>query len=85
MARNGCPTTLSACWCYQARAHLAWVNGWTPGQADASLGEAFRVWAQRSQGPWKLDPEGLRPYVLGDDVRVVRRAAVPPERRTTGS
>jgi hypothetical protein len=66
----------------QARAHLARVNGWTPAQADAYISEAFRVWAQRSGGPWTLDLEGLRPYVLGSEyARIVRQAATPPERR----
>ncbi len=66
----------------QARAHLARVNGWTLAQADAYIGEAFRVWAQRSQGPWTLDLDGLRPYVLGGEyLRIVRQAAIPPERR----
>jgi hypothetical protein len=70
----------------QARAHLARVNGWTPEQADAYISQAFQVWAQRSQGPWTLDLEGLRPYVLGSEyARIVRQAAIPPERqRTTG-
>ena len=70
----------------QARAHLARVNGWTLEQADAYISEAFRVWAQRSQGPWTLDLEGLRPYVLGNEyARIVRQAAIPPQRRTAGS
>jgi hypothetical protein len=70
----------------QARAHLARVNGWTLEQADAYIAEAFQVWAQRSGGPWTLDLEGLRPYVLGGEyARIVRQAAIPPERRTTGS
>jgi hypothetical protein len=67
----------------KARAHLARVNGWALEQADTFIGEAFRVWAQRSQGPWTLDLEGLRPYVLGSEyARIVRRAANPPKRRT---
>ncbi len=66
----------------QAGAHLARVNGWTLAQADAYIGEAFRVWAQRSQGPWTLDLGGLRPYVLGNEyARIVRQAALPPDRR----
>ncbi len=70
----------------QARAHLARVNGWTLEQADAHISEAFRVWAQRSQGSWTLDLEGLRPYVLGSEyVRIVRNAAMPPERRPARS
>ncbi len=65
----------------QARGHLARVNGWTLAQADAYIAEAFQVWAQRSGGPWTLDLEGLRPYVLGSEyARIVRQAAVPPER-----
>jgi hypothetical protein len=70
----------------QARAHLARVNGWTLAQADAYISEAFQVWAQRSQGPWTLDLEGLRPYVLGSEYAgIVRRAPIPPEqRRATG-
>jgi hypothetical protein len=68
----------------QARAHLARVNGWTLAQADAYIAEAFQVWAQRSGGPWTLDLEGLRPYVLGNEyARIVRQAATPPERRRT--
>jgi hypothetical protein len=68
----------------QARAHLARVNGWTLEQADAYIAEAFQVWVQRSQGPWTLDLKGLRPYVLGNEyARIVRQAAVPPERRRT--
>jgi len=59
----------------QARAHLARVNGWTLEQADDHINEAFRVWAQRSQGPWTLDLEGLRPYVLGSEYdRIVHLA-----------
>jgi hypothetical protein len=66
----------------QARAHLARVNGWTLGQTDAYIAKAFGVWAQRSQGPWTLDLEGLRPYVLGSEYgRIVRQAAIPPQRR----
>jgi hypothetical protein len=69
----------------QARAHLARVNGWTLAQADAYISQAFQVWAQRSQGPWTLDLEGLRPYVLGNEyLRIVQLAVIPPERRTTG-
>jgi hypothetical protein len=69
----------------QARAHLARVNGWTLAQADAYIAEAFQVWAQRSQGPWTLDLEGLRPYVLGNEyLRIVQLAVIPPQRRTTG-
>jgi hypothetical protein len=69
----------------QARAHLAQVNGWTLEQADAYITEAFQVWAQRSGGPWTLDLEGLRPYMLGSEHgRIVRRAAIPPERRPSG-
>jgi hypothetical protein len=68
----------------QARAHLARVNGWTLEQADAYIAEAFQVWARRSAGPWTLDLEGLRPYVpSGEYARILRRAATPPERRTT--
>jgi hypothetical protein len=70
----------------QARAHLARVNGWTLAQADAYIAEAFNVWAWRSQGPWTLDLEGLRPYVSGGDyARIVRRAVVPPERHPSSS
>jgi hypothetical protein len=66
----------------QARAHLAQVNGWTLAQADAYISQAFQVWAQRSHEPWMLDLEGLRPYVLGNEyARIVRQAAIPPERR----
>jgi hypothetical protein len=68
----------------QARAHLARVNGWTLAQADACIAEAFRVWAQRSQGPWILDLEGLRPYVLGNEyARIARLAVIPPAHGTT--
>jgi hypothetical protein len=68
--------------CAQARAHLARVNGWTLAQADAYIAETFQVWAQRSHGSWTLDLEGLRPYVLGSEyARIVRQAAIPPERR----
>jgi hypothetical protein len=67
----------------QARAHLARVNGWTLEQTDAYIAEAFQVWAQRSGGPWTLDLEGLRPYVLGSEyARIVRQAAIPPQQRT---
>jgi hypothetical protein len=66
----------------QAREHLARVNGWTPEQTSAYINEAFRVWAQRSQGPWTLDLEGLRPYVLANEyARIIHLAAIPPERR----
>jgi hypothetical protein len=69
----------------QARAHLARVNGWTLAQADAYIGESFRVWAHRSRGPWTLDLEGLRPYVPSDEyARIVRQAAIPPKRRRVG-
>jgi hypothetical protein len=62
----------------RARAHLAQVNGWTLAQADAYIGEAFGVWAQRSGGPWTLDLEGLRPYVLGSEyARIVGLAVIP--------
>jgi hypothetical protein len=67
----------------QARTHLARVNGWTLAQTDAHIHEAFRVWAQRSQGPWTLDLEGLRLYLPPvEHARVVRLAAIPPERRS---
>jgi hypothetical protein len=66
----------------QARTHLARVNGWTRAQTDAHVGEAFRVWAQRSQRPWTLDLEGLRRYVSATEhARIVHLAAVPPGRR----
>jgi hypothetical protein len=67
--------------------HLARVNGWTLEQTGAYIAKAFQVWAQRSGGPWTLDVEGLRPYVLGSEyARIVRQAAIPPrQRRTTGS
>jgi hypothetical protein len=66
----------------QARAHLARIDGWTLEQADSYISQAFQVWAQRSGGPWTLDLEGLRPYVLGNEyARIVRQAATPPERR----
>jgi hypothetical protein len=69
----------------QARGHLARVNGWTLEQADVYISQAFRVWAQRSGGPWTLDLEGLRPCVLGSEyASIVRQAAIPPERRMTG-
>jgi hypothetical protein len=62
-----------------ARAHLARVNGWTLVQTDAHIAMAFRVWAQRNQGPWILDLEGLRPYLpVAEYARVARRAAIPP-------
>lgn len=62
-----------------ARAHLARVNGWTLVQTDAHIATAFRVWAQRNQGPWILDLEGLRPYLpVAEYARVARRAAIPP-------
>jgi 5-methylcytosine-specific restriction endonuclease McrA len=68
----------------QAHAHLARVNGWTLAQADAYISQAFQVWAQRSGGPWTLELEGLRPYVLGSEyARILSRAAIPPERRRT--
>jgi hypothetical protein len=66
----------------RARAHLARVNGWTLVQSDAHVAEAFRVWARRSQGPWVLDVEGLRPYFeAAEYARVARQAATPPRRR----
>jgi hypothetical protein len=69
-----------------ARAHLARVNGWTLSETEANIREAFRVWAQRSQGPWTLDLEGLRPYVDPvERARIVRLAMLPPERRRTTS
>ena len=70
----------------QARLHLERVNGWLRVQTEAYVSEAFRVWAQRGQGPWVLDLEGLRPYVLRDEyLRIVRAAVAPPGRPTTGS
>jgi hypothetical protein len=66
----------------QARAHLAHVNGWSLARTDAHIAEAFRVWAQRSQGPWILDLEGLRPYLpAAEYARVARRATIPPTGR----
>jgi len=65
-----------------ARAHLARVNGWTLAQTDAHIATAFRVWAQRNQGTWILDLEGLRPYLpVAEYARVARRAAIPPPAR----
>ncbi len=70
----------------RARAHLARVNGWTLSQTEASVREAFRVWARRSQTTWTLDLEGLRPYVQPiEHARIVRLAAHPPERRGGGA
>ena len=67
----------------EARAQLLRVNGWTPEQADAYIEQAFHVWERRSQGPWTLDLQGLRAYVLGSEyLRVVRLAAIPPDRGT---
>ena len=67
-----------------ARKHLMRVNGWTPEQADTYIEQAFQVWEQRSQGPWTLDLQGLRPYVLGTEyARIVQLAAIPPDRRDT--
>jgi hypothetical protein len=66
----------------QARAHLARVNGWSLARTDAHIAEAFRLWAQRNQGPWILDLEGLRPYLpAAEYARVARRAAIPPTSR----
>jgi hypothetical protein len=66
----------------RARAHLARVNGWTLVESDAHVAEAFRVWARRSQGPWVLDVEGLRPYFEPSEyARAAHRAATPPRRR----
>jgi hypothetical protein len=68
----------------EARAQLMRVNGWTPEQADAYIEQAFHVWERRSQGPWTLDLEGLRPYVLASEYpRIVRLATIPPERPGT--
>jgi hypothetical protein len=65
----------------QARAHLAPVNSWTLAQADAYVAEAFQLWVQRSQGPWTLDLEGLRPYVPGSEyAHILRQAAILPKR-----
>jgi hypothetical protein len=67
----------------QARAHLARVNGWSLAQTDAHIRDAFGRWAQRSQGPWILDLEGLRPYLgAAEYARVARRAAAPPTGRS---
>jgi hypothetical protein len=66
----------------RARAHLARVNGWTLVQSDAHVAEAFRVWARRSQGPWVIDVEGLRPYFpAAEYARIAHQAATPPRRR----
>lgn len=66
----------------QARAHLARVNGWSLARTDAHIAEAFRVWAQRNQGPWILDLDGLRPYLpAAEYARVAHRAAIPPTGR----
>jgi hypothetical protein len=60
------------------------VNGWTPEQTDAYIEQAFQMWERRNQGLWTLDLDGLRPYVLGSEyTRIVRLAAIPPERRGT--
>jgi hypothetical protein len=65
----------------EAHAQLRRVNGWTPEQADAYIEQAFQMWERRSQGPWTLDLEGLRPYVLASEYpRIVRLATIPPER-----
>jgi hypothetical protein len=41
------------------------------------------VWAQRTQGPWTLDLEGLRPCVLGSEyTHILSRVANAPERHT---
>lgn len=67
----------------QARAHLARVNGWSLAQTDAHIRDAFGRWAQRNQGPWILDLEGLRPYLgAAEYARVARRAATPPTGRS---
>jgi hypothetical protein len=67
----------------QARAHLARINGWSLAQTDAHIRDAFGRWAQRSQGPWILDLEGLRPYLgAAEYARVARRAATPPTSRS---
>jgi hypothetical protein len=66
----------------QARAHLARINGWSLARTDAHIAEAFRLWAQRNQGSWILDMEGLRPYLpAAEYARVARRAATPPRSR----
>jgi hypothetical protein len=66
----------------RARTHLARVNGWTLSQTETCIREAFRVWAQRSQGPWTANLEGLHPYVDPIEyARIARLATLPPERR----
>jgi hypothetical protein len=64
-----------------ARAHLERVNGWMRLQTEAYISEAFREWQQRSQGPWTLDLEGLRPYLLREEYLQIVRAAVAPRGR----
>ena len=67
----------------QARAHLARVNGWSLARTDAHIVEAFRMWAQRNQGPWILHLEGLRAHLpAAEYARVARRAAIPPTSRS---
>jgi hypothetical protein len=66
----------------QARAHLAKVNGWSLARTDVHIADAFRVWAQRNQGPWIVDLDGLRPYLAAAEyARIARRAATPPTSR----
>ncbi|HZD70549.1 MAG TPA: hypothetical protein VFA45_17140 [Actinomycetes bacterium] len=68
------------------RAHLARVNGWLRVQTDAYISEAFREWAQRNQGPWTVDLDGLRPYVAREEyLSIVRVAAARTERPATSS
>jgi hypothetical protein len=65
----------------QARAHLERVNGWMRLQTEAYISEVFREWQQRSQGPWTLDLEGLRPYLSREEYLQIVRAAVAPRGR----
>jgi hypothetical protein len=66
----------------QARAHLARVNGWSLAQTDTHIRDAFGLWAQRNQGPWIVDLEGLRPYLgAAEYARIARRATTPPTSR----
>lgn len=37
------------------KAQLLYVNGWTPAQMEREVQEAYEVWEQRCEMPWKVD------------------------------
>jgi hypothetical protein len=55
----------------RAQRHLAAVNGWTEQQTDAYLLGVFDRWYERNRHIWRLELDGLGPYL--DDHLELRR------------